>query len=353
MSTTLSPVTPGERSLRLPALALAAAGLGLAVVGAVDHGGPSYVVAAIVTAAWALGAYLVARRLPQRPLALLMGLLALVLGAALYAWAKVDAGEDGFELARSILTALLPAVVLHLAFAVPDGVLQSRAARITVGLGYLAALALGGAVGPEPGDLPILPFCPGRPGRRGGGPGRVPEPLPEGVGRRSGSAAVDRVGRGPGLRRGRPGRPARRSPRLAQPSRHGRRGRHRGRTGRLRGLHGAPAVDRDRPGPGPHGGGGRSARPRRAVYLFVVVGLGRVPEAEERRCSCCRWSRPGLCRPRLPGPPPPRGVANQRVYGERHAPDEALRTFGGRMSRAVPMDELLLQLAESLRKTMH
>src|SRR5213078_2094543 len=44
--------------------------------------------------------------------------------------------------------------------------------------------------------------------------------------------------------------------------------------------------------------------------------------------------------------------ANRLVYGERHAPDEVLRTFGSRLSRAIPMDELLLQLAESLRKTL-
>ena len=36
----------------------------------------------------------------------------------------------------------------------------------------------------------------------------------------------------------------------------------------------------------------------------------------------------------------------------REAPDEVLRTFGSRMTRAISMDELLLQLAESLRKTM-
>jgi GAF domain-containing protein len=40
------------------------------------------------------------------------------------------------------------------------------------------------------------------------------------------------------------------------------------------------------------------------------------------------------------------------VYGAREAPDEVLRTFGSRLTRAIPMDELLLQLAESLRKTM-
>ncbi|HLK45442.1 MAG TPA: GAF domain-containing sensor histidine kinase, partial [Acidimicrobiales bacterium] len=36
----------------------------------------------------------------------------------------------------------------------------------------------------------------------------------------------------------------------------------------------------------------------------------------------------------------------------REAPDEVVRTFGSRLTRAIPMDELLLQLAESLRKTL-
>jgi signal transduction histidine kinase len=45
-------------------------------------------------------------------------------------------------------------------------------------------------------------------------------------------------------------------------------------------------------------------------------------------------------------------IATRRVYGERHAPDEVLRSFGSRLTRALPLDELLLQLAESLKKTM-
>jgi signal transduction histidine kinase len=45
--------------------------------------------------------------------------------------------------------------------------------------------------------------------------------------------------------------------------------------------------------------------------------------------------------------------ATRFVYGSREAPDEVLRTFGSRLTRAIPMDELLLQLAESLRKTMN
>jgi signal transduction histidine kinase len=40
------------------------------------------------------------------------------------------------------------------------------------------------------------------------------------------------------------------------------------------------------------------------------------------------------------------------IYGERHAPDEVIRSFGSRLSRAIPLDELMLQMAESLRKTL-
>jgi signal transduction histidine kinase len=45
-------------------------------------------------------------------------------------------------------------------------------------------------------------------------------------------------------------------------------------------------------------------------------------------------------------------VANTLTYGAREAPDEVVRTFGTRLTRAIPMDELLLQLVESLRKTL-
>lgn len=44
--------------------------------------------------------------------------------------------------------------------------------------------------------------------------------------------------------------------------------------------------------------------------------------------------------------------ANRRVHGRRRAPDEALQTFGARMSRAIALDELMLQLAESLHRSM-
>jgi signal transduction histidine kinase len=45
-------------------------------------------------------------------------------------------------------------------------------------------------------------------------------------------------------------------------------------------------------------------------------------------------------------------LATSLTYGAREAPDEVVRTFGSRLTRAIPMDELLLQLVESLRKTL-
>jgi signal transduction histidine kinase len=90
-----------------------------------------------------------------------------------------------------------------------------------------------------------------------------------------------------------------------------------------------------------------------AVYLVIVVGLGRVPTHQERSLLVLSMAAAAVAallyvpaRDRLSR------VANRFVYGERQAPDEVLRTFGSRLSRAVPLDELLLQVAESLRKTL-
>ncbi|MGI8796556.1 MAG: histidine kinase [Acidimicrobiia bacterium] len=90
-----------------------------------------------------------------------------------------------------------------------------------------------------------------------------------------------------------------------------------------------------------------------AVYLVIVLGLGRVPDDEERGILLLSMVAAALTallylptRARLTL------FSNRLVYGEQRAPDEALRTFGSRLSRAIPLDELLLQLAESLRKSM-
>ena len=88
-------------------------------------------------------------------------------------------------------------------------------------------------------------------------------------------------------------------------------------------------------------------------YVLVVVGLGRTRTGDER--SLLGLSILAAAIAALLWVPARRRLtdfATRRVYGERHAPDELLRTFGSRLTRALPLDELLLQLAESLKKTM-
>jgi signal transduction histidine kinase len=345
MSTTFDPLRP-------LAYVLALAGGVLAVLSASDHGGPTWWVATIVTAAWAGGAAVAARRLPNRPLGLLMALLTFVLGGALYAAARVADGSDGLELTRSILTALLLAVALHLILAVPDGTLPSTTVRTTVIVGYVAALGLGLAVGPEQ-DLPAAPFV-------------------------VGALVAGAVGLVGYLARCRKASVADRA-RLQWA----------GWGTLLAAAIGVLVVLLDALLDWPDDPGAvslaatvvipaglvASTIPRlltvidrvlvrtvvvvgllalvEAVYLFVVVGLGRSPEAEERSILVLSMVAAATCavlafpaRHRL------EEVANQRIYGERTRPDEAVKTFAGRMSRAVPMDELLLQLAESLKKSL-
>ena len=90
------------------------------------------------------------------------------------------------------------------------------------------------------------------------------------------------------------------------------------------------------------------------IYLVIVLGLGEAPgDAADRKILAMSMLAAALA---AIGFGPARGrlvaFATRFVYGTREAPGEALRTFGSRMTRAVAMDELLLQLAESLRKTM-
>jgi signal transduction histidine kinase len=90
-----------------------------------------------------------------------------------------------------------------------------------------------------------------------------------------------------------------------------------------------------------------------AVYLVVVLGLGRSPTDSERQLLLLSMAAAAIAALLyLPARERFAEIGNRLVYGERQAPDEVLRTFGSRLSRAIPMEELLLQLAESLRKTM-
>ena len=90
-----------------------------------------------------------------------------------------------------------------------------------------------------------------------------------------------------------------------------------------------------------------------AVYLVIVIGLGRAPADSERSLlvlSMLAAAAASLAY--VPARERLAETANRLVYGERHPPDEVLRTWGSRLSRSIPMDELLLQLAESLRKVL-
>ncbi|MEO6653279.1 MAG: histidine kinase [Ilumatobacteraceae bacterium] len=91
-----------------------------------------------------------------------------------------------------------------------------------------------------------------------------------------------------------------------------------------------------------------------AAYVVVVLGLGRTPTGTERSLLLSSMAA-AMCAALAYVPARARltDVANRLVYGERTAPDDALRTWGSRLTRAIPLDELLLQLAESLRKTMN
>lgn len=90
-----------------------------------------------------------------------------------------------------------------------------------------------------------------------------------------------------------------------------------------------------------------------SVYLVIVLGLGRAPTDRERPLLGLSMLAAAVAallyspaRDRLAQ------FSNRLVYGDREAPDQVLKTFGSRLSRAIPLDELLLQVAESLRKTL-
>jgi signal transduction histidine kinase len=90
-----------------------------------------------------------------------------------------------------------------------------------------------------------------------------------------------------------------------------------------------------------------------AVYLVIVIWLGRPPTDDEQTLlalsvaaaviSALLWV-PLRARVQRLG---------QRLVGPRRAsPEELVRTFGSRSTRELPLDEILLQLAESLRESL-
>ncbi|TDU02979.1 histidine kinase [Streptomyces sp. 846.5] len=90
-----------------------------------------------------------------------------------------------------------------------------------------------------------------------------------------------------------------------------------------------------------------------AVYLVTVVGLGRAPVGRERDVLAYSVTAALVCAAlALPARVRLNGLGRSVLRLGELAPEEALSGFGARMTRSVPFDELLLQLAESLRATL-
>jgi signal transduction histidine kinase len=89
------------------------------------------------------------------------------------------------------------------------------------------------------------------------------------------------------------------------------------------------------------------------AYLIALAAFGRKPNGSERSLLLLSMlAAGGAAIAYQPARSWLTERANRLVYGERFSPDEALRTWGSRLTRAIPLDELLLQLVETLRKSM-
>jgi signal transduction histidine kinase len=359
----LGPAGDSARERRAhPAVALAPVGAGLALGGLLLVGDDGLSAAELVrvglVVAWALAGLVLVVRPGQRRLGAIV-LAAAALGGACVLCSGIlhrdPAGSLGAAaaLVRPLAAGLLPAVALHLIVGLPDGWLQSRPRRVGVAVGYAAGAVLGLALWSRRPGLPVWPVVVagvlavavglGPSHRRflatkGVARQRMewvglaavvvaeaalvvtalrvlagwPRPVPEVVGAVSVLIPLALA--------------AGASPRLV-----GRVDRLLAHTVSLAGLSGLVV----------------------AVYLLVVLGLGQVPSERERALLLLSMAAAAVCallyhpaRERLTQ------AANRLVYGEQSAPDEALRSFGARLSRAIPLEELLLQLAESLHKTM-
>ena len=333
---------------------LALATAGLAAWSGWTVSGGRWLVVAIVAASWAVAGVAVALRRRDTPLGLLLVLLGLTTALTLAAAAAADTGGGTAALAvRALGLGMIPAVACNLALAVPEGRLGSASLRWTAGIGYLIGVAaavglwsvrprvdLRGLVAESVllACTAVVVFI-----RRCRSATPLARARLQWIGWSVVTAlAVGLVAWALDTLVGWPGQPGMvalvatmvvpaafvattveplllRADRLIVHS------------FVVFGLIGLVAV----------------------IYFLVIIGLGRVPEDHEKTLLGLSMVAAALAvvlalpvRRRL------EEVANQRVYGERRAPDDTLRTFATRMSRVIPMDELLLQLAESLRKTM-
>jgi len=89
------------------------------------------------------------------------------------------------------------------------------------------------------------------------------------------------------------------------------------------------------------------------IFLVIVVGLGRVPDERER--SLLLLAMAGAGAGTLAFEPTRRAFtsrARKRLTGDDDGSDAVLKVFGQRIRRDIPMEEVLLQSAEALRRSM-
>ncbi len=90
-----------------------------------------------------------------------------------------------------------------------------------------------------------------------------------------------------------------------------------------------------------------------AVYLVVILGFGHRPSEADRQVLGLALVAAAIV---AVGASPTRRrireTAQHLVYGSEPVPDDVVATFRSRLTRAVTMDELLLQLVEALHRSM-
>ncbi len=334
-----------------PAFVVGVAAAGAAVVSLAGVSAPSEVrwTGTGVALVWALAGLLIGLRRRAEPLGLLVAVVAGCLAAALAASASTDA--TGGRL-RDVATAALVAVLFHLVVSLPEGRLLARWRRLVVALGYVAAIAVGFSEDANDAKIGLptavlggvlLAIALGAYANRCRTAGAVERARLQWAGwgfvvaalvvlvseivhllldwpPSPGAVALATTALIPiSLTLSAWDRLAVRVDRLLV------------NTIVVGGLVAVVAV----------------------VYLLVVLGLGDAPDGAARDLLGLSMVAAVIAAVvALPARRSLEEFARRRVYGERRSPDEAIQTFGSRMSRAVPMDELLLQLAESLKLSM-
>jgi signal transduction histidine kinase len=312
-------------------------------------------VALVLVAAWALAGAGLAVRRPGEPMGRLMMLWAAIGAAGSLAASGLHTGSEGdlAQLVRALTVTLVPAFGLHLLLALPDGRLVQRWRTVAVCSGHLGALTVGfGLFARRPG-LPLWPV--------------VLEALAAaGIGLSGARGRYDTV-------------PGRDRPRMqlvawallvaASASL------------LMLALHllldwpahaAAIAALASLPVPLALAVGGVWRRTEwvsglliativaigliglvLVAFGLVVAGLGHAPTGRQRTVILLSLVAAAIVAFLAPVARRRLGeLARRAVRGQPASPAETLREFGDRLSRAIPLEELLLQLAESLRDAL-